>query len=482
MFGRMEMLIDGGWERRSATVTVRDPQNGARVDDVPLADAADGERAVLAARIGTEQMRALPTHERIRILREAAERIDGDADAFTELLTREGSKTVAQARREVLRCAELLRLSAEEARRVVGETVRFDQDPRGDGRIGYFDRVPAGLTVAVIPFNDALALAGHKAGPAVAAGVPLIIKPSLLTPLSVLRFARAMLDSGLPSHGLQVLTGDAEVGQALVTHDDTRVVWFTGGTATGEAIARAAGLKRLVMELGANSPVIVCADADLESAVSAVSDGAFANAGQNCLGVQRVYVEMEVYEAFTSALTAAASTIVMGDKWAADTDLGPMINEAAARRVEDWVARARAAGARVRCGGRREGSYYAPTVLTGVPATATVVREEVFGPVVSVFSVRDLDEAIRAANDVPHGLHAGIFTRDLDSAFRAVRELHVGAVAINDSSDFRIDTTPFGGVKRSGLGREGIRWAVEELTVTKVVSLRLGPGTSRATG
>jgi glyceraldehyde-3-phosphate dehydrogenase (NADP+) len=472
----MQMLIDGKWEDRPASATIFDPQSGTRVDDVPLADAADGERAVLAARIGAEQMRTLPTHERIRILQDAAERIDADADAFTELLTLEGTKTVAAARKEVLRCAELLRLSAGEARRAVGETVRFDQDPRGAGRIGYFDRVPAGLTVAVIPFNDALALAGHKAGPAVAAGVPLIMKPSMLAPLSVLRFASVMLDSGLPSHGLQVLTGDVEVSRALVTHEDVRVVWFTGGTATGEAIARSAGLKRLVMELGANNPVIVRADADLASAVAAVTSGAFANAGQNCLGVQRVYVESAVHEAFASALTTAASHIVMGDKWAAGTDMGPMISEAAARRVEEWVEEARAAGAQVRCGGYRRGAHYAPTVLTDVPANARVVREEVFGPVVSVFPVTDLDEAIRAANDVPHGLHAGIFTKDIDSAFRAVHELRAGAVAVNDSSDFRIDTTPFGGVKGSGLGRAGIRWAIAELTETKVVSLRLGSG------
>lgn len=470
----MRMLIDGGWEDRPATVPVLDPQSGARVEDVPLADAADGERAVLAARTGAAQLRSLPTHERIRILRDAADRIDADAEAFTELLVREGTKTVADARREVRRCAELLRLSAEEARRLGGETVRFDQDPRGAGRIGYYDRVPAGLTIAVIPFNDALALAGHKAGPAIAAGVPLIIKPSLLSPLAVLRFAEALLDSGLPSHALQVITADVEGSQAMVTHPDTRVVWFTGGTATGEAIARVAGLKRLIMELGANSPVIVCADADLEHAVAATASGAFANAGQNCLGVQRVYVNGDIYEAFTSALVTATSKIVMGDKRAPGTDLGPLISEAAARRIEDWVNEARAAGAQVRCGGYRDGAFYAPTVLTDVPADAKVAREEVFGPVVSVFRVSDVDEAITAANDVPYGLQAGIFTRDLDTAFHAVHELRAGAVAVNDSSDFRIDTTPFGGVRRSGLGREGIRWAVEELTETKVVSVRLG--------
>jgi len=479
MVGAMRMLIDGEWEERPETVAVVDPQTGARVDDVPRADVADAERAVLAARTGGAQMRALPTHERIRILREAAERIDADADAFADLLTHEATKPHADARREVRRCAELLRLSAEEARRVAGETVRFDQEPRGAGRVGYVDRVPAGLTVAVIPFNDALALAAHKAGPAIAAGVPLIVKPSLLAPLSVLRFAAVMLDSGLPSHALQVLTGDADVSHALVTDDETRVVWFTGGTATGEAIARAVGLKRLVMELGANSPVIVRADGNLELAAAAVTSGAFANAGQNCLGVQRVYVERGAYEAFTSALSEATAKFVMGDKWAASTDVGPMISEQAARRIEAWVEEARAGGAQVRCGGRRDGAYYAPTVLTDVPADARVVREEVFGPVVSIFAVDDLDEAIRAANDVPHGLQAGIFTSDLDSAFRAVHELQAGAVAVNDSSDFRIDTTPFGGVKRSGLGREGIRWAVEELTEPKVVSLRLGVGGAR---
>jgi glyceraldehyde-3-phosphate dehydrogenase (NADP+) len=470
----MQMLIDGGWEARSATVPVLDPQGGAPIDEVPLADAADGERAARAARTGAEQMARLPTHERIGVLRDAAERITREADAFTDLLTREGTKTNTDARREVLRCAELLRLSAEEARRVVGETVRFDQDPRGAGRIGWFERVPAGLTVAVIPFNDSLALAAHKAGPAIAAGVPLIMKPSLLTPLSVLRFAGVLLDCGLPSHGLQVLTGDVEVTHALVTHDDTRVVWFTGGSATGEAIARAAGLKRLVMELGANNPVIVCADADLELAAEASSSGAFSNAGQNCLSVQRVYVEGPVYQPFVAALTRVASKIVTGDKWDGGTDMGPLISEAAARRVEDWVDEARAGGARVRCGGHRSGAHYAPTVLTDVPADARVLRDEVFGPVVCVLPVDGLDEATRAVNGGPHGLHAGIFTRDLDSAFRAVRELRVGAVAVNDSSDFRIDTTPFGGVKRSGIGREGIRWAVEELTETRVVSLRLG--------
>jgi glyceraldehyde-3-phosphate dehydrogenase (NADP+) len=295
-----------------------------------------------------------------------------------------------------------------------------------------------------------------------------------VTPLSALLLAEAFDKAGLPPKVLSVITGSAkDVGQTLVTHPDVRMVSFTGGLSTGEKIARQAGLKKISMELGSNSPVIVLKDADLDEAVASCVSGAFWAAGQNCLGVQRIYIEEAVFEEFKDQFTAKTQKYRVGDKLSELTDMGPMINEKEARRVESWVNEAVEKGASLLCGGKRDGAFYQPTVLTNLPEDCTLAREEVFGPVVTLYPVPDLETAIFEANQVNYGLQAGIFTKDLEKAYRAIREVDVGGIMINDSSDYRIDGMPFGGVKGSGLGREGVRFALEEMTEIKVVCFKL---------
>jgi glyceraldehyde-3-phosphate dehydrogenase (NADP+) len=313
----------------------------------------------------------------------------------------------------------------------------------------------------------------HKVGPAIAGGNAIIVKPATVTPLSALLLAEAFDRAGLPAKVLSVITGHAgEIGNPLVTHPDVRMVSFTGGLSTGEAIARKAGLKKISMELGSNSPVIVLSDAEIDDAVESTVSGAFWAAGQNCLGVQRVYVEEVIFEEFSKKFVERTREYRVGDKLLEDTDMGPMITEKEAIRVESWVNEALEKGATLLCGGKREGAYYMPTVLTDMPENCTLAKEEVFGPVVTLYPVRNLKEAILKSNSVNYGLQAGIFTRDLEKAFEAIKQMDVGGIMVNDSSDFRIDAMPFGGVKGSGLGREGIKFALQEMTEPKVVCFR----------
>lgn len=470
----MEMLLNGEWVDRSRRVDVRDPGTGELVDTVPRADAADMGRAIGAAVCGSSSARSLPVHRRMAILRDAADRVAARHEAFARTLSREGVKTIREARKEVTRCVETLRISAEEARHLAGETIAFDQMPGSERRRGWYSREPVGIIGAITPFNDPLNLVAHKVGPALAGGNAIIVKPHSRTPLSALLLARALHESDLPPGVLQVITGPgAEVGEALVTDPRVRMISFTGGRRTGEAILGRIGLKKVSMELGSNCPVIVMPDADLDPAVDATVSGAFWAAGQNCLHVQRVLIHEAVYAPFRERFTAAARSYRVGDKGDEATDMGPLIHEAEARRVAGLVDEARAAGARLLAGGERTGAYYAPTVLEGVPDDCALAREEVYGPVTILSPFGTLDEAIDGANAVDYGLQAAIFTRDLGAAFAAVDGLRCGGVMVNDSTDYRIDAMPFGGVKGSGLGREGVRFALQEMTETKVVCLNL---------
>jgi glyceraldehyde-3-phosphate dehydrogenase (NADP+) len=310
----------------------------------------------------------------------------------------------------------------------------------------------------------------HKVGPALAGGNAVVLKPDSSAPLAVLRLAHHFCEAGLPPGRLNVVTGHgSEIGDTLVEDRRVRMISFTGGTLTGERIARRAGVKRLALEMGANSPVLVLADADLGRAVPAITSGAFAQAGQNCLGVQRVLIHSEIYETFSRQFVANVDTLKAGSSLDETTDVCPLINVTEAIRVEEWIRDAVAAGATLLAGGRREGAVVRPTVLADVPATARVACEEVYGPVAVLERVGSLDEAIESANSIDYGLHAAVFTNSIKDAFAATRRLQVGAVIVNDSTDYRLDTMPFGGTKRSGIGREGIRFALEEMTDTRVV-------------
>jgi glyceraldehyde-3-phosphate dehydrogenase (NADP+) len=470
----MKMLIGGQWVDRSELIEVIDPYDNSVVDTVPSGNEKDVLDAIASAKRGFEIMRRMPTHQRVAILRKTAETIAANKEKFARMIAREGSKTIREARKEAFRCSNTLQIAADEARRIVGETVNFDAAPGSENRVGYYYRFPIGIIAAITPFNDPLNLVAHKLGPAFAGGNAVVLKPATVTPLSALLLAEAFLESGLPPEALQVVTGFGDkIGDVLVTDPRIRMVSFTGGPEAGERISRLAGLKKIGMELGSNSPVIVCEDADFDLAVECSVSGAFWAAGQNCIGVQRIYVEKPIYDKFAEAFVERTKKYKVGPKLEEDCDMGPMITEKEAKRIESWVSDAARAGAKIRTGGKRRGAIYDPTVLVDVPESARVSCEEVFAPVVSLYPVSGLEEAVRRSNEPDYGLLAGIFTSSVENAFYAIREMDVGGIIVNDSSDYRVDQMPFGGVKRSGLGREGIQFALLEMTEPKVVCFNL---------
>ncbi|UOR10940.1 aldehyde dehydrogenase family protein [Halobacillus amylolyticus] len=470
----MKMLIGGKWVSAEETFEVRDPQDNEVIARVPLASKQDMTFAIEEAERTYRNTQVWPTHERIAILNRVANYIKEHAEEFAQLIASEGSKTINEARGEVKRTTQTIQISAEEARRMNGETINFDQSEGSENRIGYQYRFPVGVIGAITPFNDPLNLVAHKIGPAIASGNAIVVKPASVTPLSALKLAEAFVESGLPEGFLSVVTGSGrELGDTLVTHSSVKMISFTGGPNAGEKITQKAGAKKISMELGSNSPVIVLKDADLHDAVQSSVSGAFSAVGQNCIGVQRIYVEREIYSTFLDTFVNRTAELIVGDKMDELTDVGPMIEQREAERVEAWVNEAVTDGAKIEVGGKRQGVYYYPTVLTNVPATAKIAKEEIFGPVVLIQPVEDLSQAVEQANDVDYGLQAGIFTSNIHHAFYTIKHMNVGGVMINDSSDYRIDAMPFGGTKGSGVGREGVRYAMESMTESKVVCFRL---------
>lgn len=462
-------LIAGVWRTAPLNLPVHDPENGAEVGRVSRCSADDVDCSVRAA--AESLCQDWPLHARTASLRRAADLVQERAELFTQVIAAEGVKTLGEASAEVARCVETLAVGSESGDVLTGETLPTGASTRGAGRIGWFTREPLGVVAAISSFNDPLNLVAHKFVPAILAGAAVVLKPSDQTPLTALHLAQVLLEAGVPAHRLSVLCGGPDVGEALTAHPAVAVVSFTGGTRTGAAITRNAGVKKLLMELGGNNATIVCADADVELAVGKIVDGAFGVAGQNCLSVQRVFVEQAVFQRVLDEVAHAASSLRVGPKLDPDTKVGPLVSVAAARRVADLVEDSVRRGARLVTGGRRDGSFYAPTVLTGVPAGAPILQEEIFGPVVVIEPVANSTEAVRRTNDCQFALQAGVFTASLDNAMRLARAITAGAVLINDTSDFRLDAMPFGGFGQSGIGREGIRSATLELTAPKCVLL-----------
>ncbi|MFC1725962.1 aldehyde dehydrogenase family protein [candidate division KSB1 bacterium] len=470
----MKMLIGGEWIDKKEKIEVRNKFNGELIDTVPDADENDVKRAIDIAEKGFEIAKGLPVHKRIDILKKAASIIENNKEEIARLIASEGVKTIGETRREALRGINTLTISAEEARKIAGETLPFESVPGSENRVGYYYRFPIGIISAIISFNDPLTLASHKIGPAIASGNAVILKPSELVPLTALKLGEILLQAGLPGEMLSIIPGRPErIGDALVTDERIRMVCFTGGRKTGIEIAKKAGFKKIQMEMGSNSPVIVMDDAAIDKAVALCVSGAFGAAGQNCIGVQRIYLMDKVYEKFTEKFVKKTSALKTGYNLDEKSDMGPIISEKEPIRIEEWVNDASKKGAKVHTGGKRENTVYLPTVLTDVPGNAIIDREEIFGPVVSLYKVTSLEEAIKRSNDVEYGLNAAIFTNSIDHAFKAVKELNAGTVIVNDSTDYRIDQMPFGGIKYSGLGREGIRHSIMDLTETKVVCFNL---------
>ncbi len=466
----MKMLLGDQWVDRDNKIEVRDPFDNSLVDTVPRATKEDVDKALAAAVIGFGAARKMTVYDRAQVLFKTAGIVAGRIEDFARTIAREGSKTIREARKEARRCVNTLTISAEEAKRIQGETLPFSSFPGGEKRRGYYERVPIGVVLAITPFNDPLNLVAHKLGPAVAAGNSVVLKPATVTPLSGIKLVAAFMEAGLPPLVLQVITGfGGEIGDTMVADPRARMISFTGGLEAGLRITKIAGLKKMGMELGSNSPVIVWKDADVEWAAETCVSGAFWAAGQNCIGVQRIYIHQDIYETFKRRFVEITKGYKIGDKLKEETDMGPMINEGEAKRLEGWVREAEKSGAKVLAGGRRTAALLEPTVLENVPKSAKVHEEEVFGPTVNLYPVEDADQTLAEANSIPYGLHAALFTQDVDMAFKLAYGLDCGGVMINDSTDYRLDSMPFGGIKNSGLGREGIKFSLQEMTEPKVI-------------
>lgn len=469
-----KMLLAGDWVYSKQSFDVMDPQDNKIIAKVPLATKKEMVSAIEKGAEAFRNFKKWPTHKRIEVLNRAAAYIEKHAEKYAYTISLEGSKTISEARSEVRRAIQTILLSAEEARRINGETINFDQREGSENRLGYYYRFPIGVVGAITPFNDPLNLVAHKIGPALASGNAIVVKPASVTPISALLLAEAFTESGLPKGYLSVITGSGgDIGETLVSHPSVKMISFTGGLEVGKKIIRQAELKKINMELGSNSPVIILNDANIDKAVSSCVSGAFSAVGQNCIGVQRIFVEKQIFDSFLKKFIEETALLRVGNKMDEQTNVGPMITEREAKRVEVWVNEALDEGAQLQLGGKRYGSFYEPTILTEVPATAKIAKEEIFGPVVMVTAVESLEEAIEKSNAVNFGLQAGIFTSNIDKAFFTIKNLQVGGVLVNDSSDYRIDAMPFGGIKGSGLGREGVRYAIEAMTEPKVVCFNL---------
>ena len=470
----MKMYINGDWVDRPETIAVLNPFDQSVIDTVPRATVADVDLAISSAVRGSAVMGKMPAYERYSILRRAADLMAQRVEDLGKTITQEEGKVIAEGRGEVLRAIQTITLSGEEAKRLHGETVPLDGAPGATSQFGFTIRVPVGVVAAISPFNFPLNLVCHKVGPALAAGNAVVIKPAGDTPLSALKLTEILLEAGLPAEAIQCITGSGgEIGDALTGDPRVRKITFTGSMEVGERICRNAGIKKVTMELGSNSPLIVMSDADLEKVAAATVASGFANAGQVCISTQRVLADRSIYADFLDALVAPTEAFVTGNPLDESIRMGPMIREADAARVHDWIAEAVGQGARVVAGGDREGTLHAPTVVADARPDMRISREELFGPAVAVSAFDDIDQAIAMANDTRFGLSAGIFTQNVDWAMRFAKEVHSGNLHINSHPQWRADLMPYGGLKDSGMGKEGPAYAVEEMTELKMVVFHL---------
>lgn len=466
----MQMFLAGEWQTREQTIEVINPFDGTVVDTVPRGSASDVDAALATLVEGARLMRAMPAADRCRILQAAVRMLKHRAEDIANTITREEGKTLAESTLEVSRAAETLEVSAEEAKRITGEVLPLDAAPGGAGKFGFTLRVPCGIVAAICPFNFPLNLVTHKVGPALAAGNAVLIKPAGNTPLTALKLVEVLLEAGLPPQAIACITGPgSELGKAICTDHRVRKISFTGSHPVGESICRMAGVKRVTMELGSNSPVIIMDDADMEKAASLVAASGFANAGQVCISAQRILISRLRYGDFLDALKPKVEAITTGNPLDPATKMGPMVREADAQRVESWIREAVSGGAKLVTGGTRQGTMLAPTVLCDVDPGHRISREELFGPAVAATPFGSFDEALALANGTNYGLAASIFTQDINRALRFAREVDAGNLHINWGTQWRADLMPYGGLKDSGIGKEGPRYAIREMTEEKMV-------------
>ena len=471
----MKMLIENKWVESSdkTTMSIRNPGTGEEIDKVPKATFEDMERVVAAAQKGKEGMRKLTAYQRYEILTKIAEKIDERVAELGKLLAQENGKPITQTRAEVAVTANIFRGFAEEAKRIFGRVMPVDAVRGNERHFAFTIRQPLGVVAAIVPFNYPVELWGHKVASALAAGNAVISKPPSACPLTLLKIARLMEECGLPPCAHQMVTGPgAVIGDYLARSKGIQLITVTGSTEVGVRIAQLAAenLKKVHMELGGNNALIILSDCDLDKAATAVVLGRLARGnGQICCAVKRIFVEASIHDEFADLLTKKAKALKMGDQLHEDTDVGPLINEEAAKEVEIFVNGAIKEGAKLHTGGHRKNAFYEPTVLTNVKPDMKMFKEEVFGPVAPLVAFKNIEDAIRMANDSPYGLQSAVFTRDINKALDIAYKLEAGGVIVNWSSALRVETLPFGGIKMSGHGREGVHDTLDEMTDQKTI-------------
>lgn len=475
MAKRYRVLIGGEWIGDDlAGIDVLNPYDDTLIGVVPEATPELVDKAIVAAQQGFRVISAMPAWKRAEVLEKAAGFMLRDKEEIAGIIAKEAGKSWKFALAEAERTAETFRFASLEARNEHGAVVPMDASPVSAGRFGFYLRVPIGVIGAITPFNFPMNLVAHKVAPAIAAGNALVVKPATKTPLSLLKMAELLEEAGLPGGVLNVLIGSGKVvGNQLVQDERLAMITFTGSPAVGRGIKALAGLKRVTLELGSNSPTIIDEDADLSKAVPRCVMGSFANSGQVCISVQRIFVHRKRYAEFLSEIVAATRQLVVGDPMDRRCDIGPMISDVELQRAIKWLDEAKSLGATVETGGNRIGNCLEPTILSGVTPDMQVMCSEVFAPIVSIVPFDTFEQALDMADASVYGLQAGIYTNDINKAFQAVKRLDVGGVIINDVPTFRVDHMPYGGNKESGLGREGIRYAMEEMTNIKFVCFNL---------
>ncbi|KRE70085.1 aldehyde dehydrogenase family protein [Paenibacillus sp. Soil750] len=473
---KRHLFINGQWKEAARYEALYSPFSGEWIADVGYANEVETDEAIQAAQAAAPVMAQMPAHERTTILNKVAEIIEKRKEELSHLVAMEAAKPLKTARGELARTIQTYKFAAMEASRIHGETVPLDAAPGGEGRIAFTLRKPLGVIAAITPFNFPFNLVAHKVGPAIAAGNTIVLKPAGQTPLSSLILAEIFQEAGLPKGALNVIPGPgAVVGEKLVSDPRVKAVTFTGSPAVGIAMKNKAGLKRVTLELGSNSALLIDKAYEItDELISRCVLGAFSYSGQVCISIQRIFVHESHHDDFMNRFKAQVEKLVIGDPLEETTDVSALISEKEVRRMQNWVDSAVSKGAVVITGGKELNSrLYPPTILTHVAADEPISCEEVFGPIVTVSSFTSLDQAIKDVNQSRYGLQAGIYTNDIRTAMRAAEQLEVGGVMINDFPTFRVDNMPYGGVKESGFGREGVRYAVEELTELKFISIKL---------
>ncbi|WP_048082960.1 lactaldehyde dehydrogenase [Methanobacterium arcticum] len=465
----MDMLINGKLMDKTEKIEIRNPFNNEVIDTVPQGNHEDVQNALIAANRAKKALNDLSSREISENLYGIHEELSKNSKSLAKLITIDCGKPIKDSIEEVNRSIQTILLGAEESKRIYGETIPMDACAGGENVIGFTMRLPLGVGAAITPFNYPLNLAIHKVAPAIAAKNSVILKPSMKAPLTALKMAEIM-DFYLPDGALNAVTGHGRtIGDEIVTSPVVNKISFTGSVEIGEHISKQAGMKKLTLELGGNDPLIVLEDADIEKAVEAAVRGSYLNAGQVCIGVKRVILDDKIADEFIQKFVNNTKKLVTGDPMDPETDVGPLINKGAAIEVENRVNEAVNDGAELLCGGKREGTLYLPTILDNVDSKMKIVQYETFGPISPIIRINGIDEAVKVANNTKYGLQAGIFTNNINNAMKAVKEIESGGVIVNKPSTYRMDNMPFGGCKMSGLGKEGIKYAIEDMTKTKIV-------------